>query len=45
MKISKQAIMRASGWSEQQYKREYAKFSAKVRNLNRLVGTNYNASK
>lgn len=44
MKISKQAIMRASGWSEQQYKREYAKFSAKVRNLNRLAGTHYNAS-
>lgn len=43
MKISKQAIMRASGWSEQQYKREYAKFSAKVRNLNRLAGTNYDA--
>ena len=30
MKISKQAIMRASGWSEQQYKREYAKFSSKT---------------
>ena len=44
MKISKQAIMRASGWSEQQYKREYAKFSSKVRNLNRLAGTHYNAS-
>ena len=44
MKISKQAIMRKSGWSEQQYKREYAKFSAKVRNLNRLAGTHYNAS-
>ena len=44
MKISKQAIMRASGWSEQQYKREYSKFSAKVRNLNRLAGTHYNAS-
>ena len=36
--------MRKSGWSEQQYKREYAKFSAKVRNLNRLAGTHYNAS-
>ena len=44
MKISKQAIMRKSGWTEQQYKREYAKFSAKVRNLNRLAGTHYNAS-
>ena len=44
MKISKQAIMRASGWSEQQYKREYAKFSSKVRNLNRLANTHYNAS-
>ena len=36
--------MRQSGWSETQYKREYAKFSAKVRNLNRLAGTHYNAS-
>lgn len=36
--------MRASGWSEQQYKREYAKFSSKVRNLNRLASTHYNAS-
>ena len=44
MKISKQAIMRASGWSEQQYKREYSKFSAKVKNLNRLAGTHYNTS-
>ena len=44
MKISKKAIMRQSGWSETQYKREYAKFSAKVRNLNRLAGTHYNAS-
>ena len=44
MKISKQAIMRASGWSERQYKSEYAKFSSKVRNLNRLAGTHYNAS-
>ena len=44
MKISKQAIMRASGWSEKQYKSEYSKFSAKVKNLNRLAGTHYNAS-
>lgn len=44
MKISKKAIMRQSGWSETQYKREYAKFSAKVKNLNRLAGTHYNAS-
>ena len=36
--------MRQSGWSETQYKREYAKFSAKVKNLNRLAGTHYNAS-
>lgn len=42
MKISKQAIMRASGWSETQYKREYSKFAGKVRNLNRLAGTHYN---
>lgn len=44
MKISKQAIMRKSGWTEQQYKREYAKFSAKVKNLNRLTNSHYNAS-
>lgn len=44
MKISKQAILRASGWSETQYKREYAKMVGKVRNLNRLAGTHYNAS-
>ena len=44
MKISKQAIMNKSGWTEQQYKREYAKFSAKVRNLNRLTNSHYNAS-
>ena len=36
--------MSKSGWSEQQYKREYAKFSAKVRNLNRLTNSHYNAS-
>ena len=42
MKISKQAIMRASGWSETQYKREYSKFAGKIRNLNRLAGTHYN---
>ena len=42
MKISKQAIMRASGWSETQYKREYSKFASKVKNLNRLAGTHYN---
>ena len=44
MKISKQAIMRASGWSERQYKSEYSKFSQKVKNLNRLAGTHYNVS-
>lgn len=44
MKISKQAIMSKSGWTEQEYKREYAKFSAKVRNLNRLTNSHYNAS-
>ena len=44
MKISKQAIMSKSGWTEQQYKREYAKFSAKVKNLNRLTNSHYNAS-
>ena len=44
MKISKKAIMRASGWSETQYKREYAKMAGKVRNLNRLAGTHYNAT-
>lgn len=44
MRISKQAIMSKSGWTEQQYKREYAKFSAKVRNLNRLTNSHYNAS-
>lgn len=36
--------MRASGWSETQYKREYAKMAGKVRNLNRLAGTHYNTS-
>ena len=44
MVISKQSIMRKSGWTEQQYKREYAKFSAKVKNLNRLTNSHYNAS-
>ena len=44
MVISKQSIMRKSGWSEEQYKREYAKFSAKVKNLNRLTNSHYNAS-
>ena len=44
MIISKQSIMRKSGWSEEQYKREYAKFSAKVKNLNRLTNSHYNAS-
>lgn len=43
-KFTKQQIMKRAGWTEQQYKREYAKFSAKVRNLNRLAGTHYNAS-
>lgn len=41
MKISKQAIMNKAGWTEKQYKREYAKYSAKVRNLNRLTGSHY----
>ena len=36
--------MSKSGWTEQQYKREYAKFSAKVKNLNRLTNSHYNAS-
>lgn len=41
MKISKQSILRKTGWSEQQYKREYAKYSAKVRNLNKLTNSHY----
>lgn len=44
MKISKQAIMNKSGWTEQRYKKEYAKFSAKVKNLNKLAGTHYSAT-
>lgn len=36
--------MSKSGWTEQEYKREYAKFSAKVKNLNRLTNSHYNAS-
>ena len=35
--------MRTSGWTEQQFKKEYAKFSQKVKNLNRLTGAHYNA--
>lgn len=44
MKISKKAIMRLTGWSEQQYKREYSKFAGKVRNLNRLAGAKYSTT-
>lgn len=43
MKISKQTIMRNAGWDEKTFKREYAKFSAKVKNLNRLTNSHYNA--
>ena len=43
MKISKQAIMRNAGWDEKTFKKEYAKFSAKVKNLNRLTNSHYNA--
>lgn len=41
MKISKKSIMRATGWTEQKYRKEYSKFASKVKNLNRLAGTNY----
>lgn len=35
--------MRNAGWDEKTFKKEYAKFSAKVKNLNRLTNSHYNA--
>ena len=43
MKISKHTIMKNAGWDEKTFKKEYAKFSAKVKNLNRLTNSHYNA--
>ena len=35
--------MKNAGWDEKTFKKEYAKFSAKVKDLNRLTNSHYNA--
>ena len=40
----KKQIQAITGYTDEQYKREYTQFAARVRNYNAIAGTNYKAS-